>query len=48
MVKFAWVQFLGVFIIFWWIFRWAEWVVFHFRIVPTRVLSDIERKPHRF
>eukprot|EP00873_Tetraselmis_striata_P022312 jgi/Tetstr1/442576/TSEL_030673.t1 len=48
MVKFAWVQFLAIGIIFWWIFRWAEYVLFHFRIVPTNAVSDLARKSHRF
>ena len=40
-VKFAWVQFLAVYIIFAFCLRWIEWVVFHYRILPTRIVSDV-------
>jgi transmembrane protein 231 len=46
--KYAWVQILSTYLIFWWLFTKFEWVVFHFRIVPTRVVSDLQTKSHRF
>ena len=46
--KFAWVQILAVYVIFWWIFTKFEYLVFHHRIVQTRVVSDIQPKAHRF
>ena len=46
--KFAWVQILAIYIIFWWIFTKFEYVVFHHRIVDTRVVSDLQAKSHRF
>lgn len=46
--KFAWVQILAVYVIFWWIFSKFEHVVFHHRLVDTRVVSDIQPKSHRF
>ena len=46
--KFAWVQILAVYVIFWWIFTKFEHLVFHHRIVQTRVVSDIQPKAHRF
>lgn len=46
--KFAWVQILAIYIIFWWIFSKFEYVVFHHRIVDTRVVSDLKEKSHRF
>ena len=46
--KFAWVQILAVYVIFWWIFSKFEHVVFHHRLVHTRVVSDIQPKSHRF
>ena len=46
--KFAWVQILAVYVIFWWLFSKFEYVVFHHRIVNTRVVSDLQTKSHRF
>ena len=38
-VKHAWVQFIAVYVIFWWLLRKLEWVVFHYRILPTRTVD---------
>ena len=46
--KFAWVQILAVYVIFWWLFSKFEYVVFHHRLVTTRVVSDVQPKSHRF
>lgn len=46
--KFAWVQILAVYVIFWWLFSKFEYVVFHHRVVDTRVVSDLQAKSHRF
>lgn len=46
--KFAWVQFLAVFVVFYVFLSWVEWVAFHFRVVATRVVSDLQPKQHRF
>lgn len=46
--KFAWVQILSVYVIFWWLFSKFEYVVFHHRVVDTRVVSDLQAKSHRF
>mmetsp|Transcript_40338 Transcript_40338/g.114195 ORF Transcript_40338/g.114195 Transcript_40338/m.114195 type:complete len:122 (-) Transcript_40338:123-488(-) len=48
MLKFAWVQFLAVLAIFWYILSWAEYVVFHFRMLRSRVISDLHRPKHKF
>ena len=46
--KFAWVQILALYVIFWWLFSKFEYVVFHHRLVNTRVVSDVQPKSHRF
>lgn len=46
--KFAWVQILAIYVIFWWLFSKFEYVIFHHRIVGTRVVSDLQAKSHRF
>mmetsp|Transcript_37005 Transcript_37005/g.92124 ORF Transcript_37005/g.92124 Transcript_37005/m.92124 type:complete len:315 (-) Transcript_37005:130-1074(-) len=46
--KFAWVQILAVYIIFWYLFSRFEYVIFHHRVVETRVVSDLQAKTHRF
>ena len=48
MLKWGWVQFLATLALIWYLLSWSEYVLFHFRILPTRVVSDLERKKHRF
>ena len=38
----------AVYIIGWWLFTQFEYVMFHHRIVSTRVVSDLQAKTHRF
>lgn len=47
-LKFGWVQILAILIIFLWILNAAEYVAFHYRIIPTRVVSDLAPKTQRF
>jgi transmembrane protein 231 len=46
--KFAWVQILAIYVIFLWLFTKFEYVVFHHRLVNTRVVHDMTPKSHRF
>ena len=48
MLKLGWVQFVAVFIILYAIMRKAEFFAFHFRILPTRVVSDIKPPKQQF
>ncbi len=41
MLKWGWVQFLGAFALVWWLASWFEWAVFRFRVLDTRVVSDL-------
>ena len=47
-LKFGWLQFLGTFVVLWFVLSWAEWALFHYRIVNTRVVSDVKAKVHSF
>jgi len=42
-LKLGWVQYFAVTAAFWFLLRWAEFFLFHYRILPTRVASDITR-----
>mmetsp|Transcript_16546 Transcript_16546/g.40497 ORF Transcript_16546/g.40497 Transcript_16546/m.40497 type:complete len:315 (-) Transcript_16546:168-1112(-) len=46
--KFAWVQILSLYVVFHVLFTRFEYVVFHHRVVSTRVVSDLQPKTHRF
>ena len=46
--KFGWIQFLSILAIFVPVVVWMDWVFFHFRVVPTRVVHDLQPKTHRF
>lgn len=48
MLKFGWIQFLATYICLWWFFWWFQRFLFRFRIVSTRVVSDITPKTQRF
>lgn len=41
-------QFLAILAIFAPVVWWADWVFFHFRVLPTRVVHDLAPKTHRF
>lgn len=41
-------QFLSMLAVFYPLVYWSDWVVFHFRILKTRVVSDLQPKTHRF
>lgn len=48
-LKWGWVQFLAAFIAVWWLASWFEWAVFRFRILETRVVSDVQQqRAHKF
>mmetsp|Transcript_30562 Transcript_30562/g.58870 ORF Transcript_30562/g.58870 Transcript_30562/m.58870 type:complete len:316 (+) Transcript_30562:281-1228(+) len=47
-VKFGWIQFFSIVYPLLWLLSQATWVVFHFRILQTRVVSDFKPKEHRF
>lgn len=40
-LKWGWVQFGAVFLVLWWLLTWFECRVFRFRVLDTRVLSDV-------
>lgn len=46
--KFGWIQFFCLAYPLLWILSKAEWVVFHYQILHTRVVSDLTPKTHRF
>jgi transmembrane protein 231 len=48
MLKFGWIQFLATYVILWYLFSRLERAVFRFRILETRVISDVDKKLHRF
>lgn len=41
-------QFLSMLAVFAPIVIWSDWVFFHFRVLPTRVVHDLQPKTHRF
>ena len=46
--KFGWIQFVCILLIFGPVMVAADWVMFHFRVLPTRVVHDLQPKVHRF
>lgn len=48
MLKVGWIQFLCIFFILWWGLSWFERQVFRYRVLETRVVSDIQPKQLRF
>uniref|UniRef100_A0A7S0WWC3 Transmembrane protein 231 n=1 Tax=Pyramimonas obovata TaxID=1411642 RepID=A0A7S0WWC3_9CHLO len=46
--KFGWVQVFAIIYPLLWLLRKAEWVIFHYRVLQTRVVSDITPKMHKF
>eukprot|EP00899_Mesostigma_viride_P011468 jgi/Mesvir1/20321/Mv19911-RA.1 len=48
MFKLGWVQYIAIFVVFWWCFYWVEYVTFRYRILTTRVISDAQIKLHHF
>ncbi len=48
MLKFGWIQWLATFIVLWYLIQWAEWFVFVFRLVETRIVSDFQPRKQRF
>ena len=47
-LKFGWVQFLASFVVFYFVGAWIEWAAFHYRILPTTVVSDARSKVKLF
>jgi len=47
-VKFGWVQVFAILYPLLWLLSHAMWTVYHYRILYTRVVSDISPKTHRF
>lgn len=45
MLKFAWIQFLCGFVVLWWFYSYFEAFVFHYRLLGTRVVSDLTKQP---
>lgn len=48
MLKGGWIQWLATYLVLWWLLQWAEWLVFHFRLLSVRVASDFTPKAQRF
>ncbi|MEW5302683.1 MAG: hypothetical protein WDW36_005441 [Sanguina aurantia] len=48
MLKGGWIQFLATFAVLWFLLSWAEVMIFKYRIVSTRVASDLVQKLHKF
>ncbi|KAG2432865.1 hypothetical protein HXX76_008597 [Chlamydomonas incerta] len=48
MLKFGWIQWLATFIVLWYLLQWAEWFVFYYRLVETRIVSDLQQRQQRF
>ena len=48
MLKFGWIQWLATYVCWWWLFGWLTWFMFRYRILPTRVVSDVQPKPQKF
>ncbi|MEW5312578.1 MAG: hypothetical protein WDW38_004202 [Sanguina aurantia] len=48
MLKGGWIQFLATFAVLWFLLSWAEVMIFKYRIVSTRVSSDLVQKLHKF
>jgi transmembrane protein 231 len=48
MLKWGWVQFACTFWLLHWLLAWLEGVVFHHRVLETRVISDIQPRTQRY
>ncbi|KAG1675789.1 hypothetical protein FOA52_012445 [Chlamydomonas sp. UWO 241] len=48
MLKFGWIQFLVTWVVLWWFYRWFEAFVFKYRMLATRVVSDVQRPSTKF
>eukprot|EP00879_Flechtneria_rotunda_P010982 GHRR01011475.1.p1 GENE.GHRR01011475.1~~GHRR01011475.1.p1 ORF type:complete len:315 (+),score=105.62 GHRR01011475.1:284-1228(+) len=48
MLKWGWVQFICTFIFIWWLMSWLERFVFNYRVLETRVISDMQPRQQRF
>jgi hypothetical protein len=46
--KFGWVQIFAFLFPLLWLLSQALWVVYHYRVLYTRVVSDLSPKTHRF
>ena len=47
-LKFGWILFLASFIVFFWALSYGEWYVFHYRVLDTRIRSDLKSKLKSF
>ena len=47
-LKFGWIQFLASFVVFFYLLSWWEWYVFHYRILDTRMRSELKSKLKTF
>jgi transmembrane protein 231 len=48
MLKWGWVQFVATFWVVWWLLSWVEGLVFQFRVLETRVISDIQTRQQKY
>eukprot|EP00775_Hariotina_reticulata_P002408 gene2408-2712_t len=48
MLKWGWVQFAATFWVVWWLLSWIEGLVFQFRMLETRVISDIQPRQQKY
>jgi transmembrane protein 231 len=48
MLKWGWVQFLATWLLVAWSLSWLEGAVFVQRVLPTRVVSDIQPRAQRY
>ncbi|QDZ24534.1 transmembrane protein [Chloropicon primus] len=47
-LKFGWIQFLASFVVFFWLLSYWEWYVFHYRILETRMKTELKSKLKSF
>lgn len=47
-LKFGWIQFLASFVVFFWLLSYWEWYVFHYRVLDTRMRTDMKSKLKSF
>ena len=48
MLKFGWIQFLATIVPLYWFFSALEYVVFQYRVLSTRVVSDFQPTKQKF
>lgn len=48
MLKFAWIQWLATFIVLWWLYSFMEAYIFRYRLVNTRVQSDVQPRMQKY